>query len=427
MPATSVDAPPAVAATLSFGNAMSSLSDFLFSGVLVRFPNLKLAYSEGQIGWIPYILERVDDVWREHRAWGGVKDIVPDPPSTYYYRQVYGCFFRDVHGLESLRARRRRQHHVRDRLPAHRLDLAPHEGAGRADDGGPPAGRRRQDLPGQRHPHAEPRPLTVPERLIPLDGPANFRDLGGYETHHGTFVRPGRVFRSDSLSFMTDEDVRHVTEVLGLRTVIDLRRGQGGRAVHPRAARVAPDHGVAHADRGRDAREDEEHDRNAWANGEVIPLDELYLLMLDRFGHRFAAVLEIIAAGDTQPLVFHCAAGKDRTGLVAMLVLALLGVDPEIIAADYALTDARMPILLERHQARAEVEEGAVAEVAQQRWAVDATAMPRRHRPARRGARFGRGLCPRAGTGPRGDRAPRARRCSKIPPSTTWSDRIVAW
>ncbi len=102
MPATSADAPVAVAATLSFVNAMSSLSDFLFSGVLVRFPTLKLAYSEGQIGWIPYILERADDVWREHRAWGGVRDIVPEPPSTYYYRQVFGCFFRDRHGIESL-------------------------------------------------------------------------------------------------------------------------------------------------------------------------------------------------------------------------------------------------------------------------------------------------------------------------------------
>ena len=102
MPATSADAPVAVAATLSFGNAMSSLTDFLFSGVLVRFPDLKLAYSEGQIGWIPYILERADDVWLEHRAWGGVRDIVPEPPSTYYYRQVFGCFFRDRHGIESL-------------------------------------------------------------------------------------------------------------------------------------------------------------------------------------------------------------------------------------------------------------------------------------------------------------------------------------
>jgi hypothetical protein len=96
MPAASPDAPPAVQATLSFGNAMSSMSDFLFSGVLVRFPRLKLAYSEGQIGWIPYILERADDVWLEHRAWGGVKDIVPEPPSTYYFRQIYGCFFEKV-------------------------------------------------------------------------------------------------------------------------------------------------------------------------------------------------------------------------------------------------------------------------------------------------------------------------------------------
>ena len=84
MPATSPDAPPAVAATLSFGNAMCSLSDFLFSGVLVRNPKLRLAYSEGQIGWLPYILERADDVWMEHRAWGGVQDVIPDPPSTYY-------------------------------------------------------------------------------------------------------------------------------------------------------------------------------------------------------------------------------------------------------------------------------------------------------------------------------------------------------
>ncbi len=102
MPATSPDAPPAVAATLSFNNAMASLSDFLFSGVLVRYPTLTLAYSEGQIGWLPYVLERADDVWREHRAWGGVGDLVPEPPSTYYYRQVYGCFFRDRHGLDAL-------------------------------------------------------------------------------------------------------------------------------------------------------------------------------------------------------------------------------------------------------------------------------------------------------------------------------------
>ena len=72
MPSTSADAPAAVGSTLTFGNAMSSMADWLFSGWLVRLPDLKLAYGEGQIGWIPYILERADKVWEDNRAWGGV-------------------------------------------------------------------------------------------------------------------------------------------------------------------------------------------------------------------------------------------------------------------------------------------------------------------------------------------------------------------
>ena len=102
MPSTGPDAPAAVALTLTFNNAMTSLTDWLFSGKLAQFPDLRIAYSEGQIGWLPYVLERADDVWKEHRAWAGVRDIVPEPPSTYYHRSVYGCFFRDRHGIASL-------------------------------------------------------------------------------------------------------------------------------------------------------------------------------------------------------------------------------------------------------------------------------------------------------------------------------------
>jgi predicted TIM-barrel fold metal-dependent hydrolase len=102
MPSTSADAPAAVGSTLTFGNAMSSMADWLFSGWLARLPELKLAYSEGQIGWIPYILERADNVWLENRGWGGVSDVVTEPPSTYYYRQIYGCFFDDIYGLENI-------------------------------------------------------------------------------------------------------------------------------------------------------------------------------------------------------------------------------------------------------------------------------------------------------------------------------------
>ncbi len=102
MPSTSADAPAAVGSTLTFNNAMASMSDWLFSGLLVKYPAVKVAYSEGQIGWIPYILERADKVWEDNRAWGGVADKVPEPPSTYYYRQMYGCFFDDEVGLEML-------------------------------------------------------------------------------------------------------------------------------------------------------------------------------------------------------------------------------------------------------------------------------------------------------------------------------------
>ncbi|MCU4183466.1 amidohydrolase [Acidiferrimicrobium sp. IK] len=101
MPAASPDAPPSVSATLAFGNAMTSLIDFLMSGLLVRYPALKLMYAESQIGWIPYALQRVDQVWEDNQGWAQTKHI-PEPPSTYYYRSVYGCFINDPHGLDSI-------------------------------------------------------------------------------------------------------------------------------------------------------------------------------------------------------------------------------------------------------------------------------------------------------------------------------------
>jgi len=102
MPSTSLDAPPAVSSTLTHELAEGSLADWLFSGLLVRYPKVKITYSEGQIGWIPYILERADVVWEQNRAWAGLEDKVRQPPSQYYRDHVYGCFFDDAHGLESL-------------------------------------------------------------------------------------------------------------------------------------------------------------------------------------------------------------------------------------------------------------------------------------------------------------------------------------
>ena len=103
MPSTSADAPAAVGSTLTYMNAAMSLTDWLMSGVFERFPNLTIAYSEGQIGWIPYVLERADKVWEDNRGWGGVADKVKRPPSEYYFEHVYGCFFDDPHGLKQHR------------------------------------------------------------------------------------------------------------------------------------------------------------------------------------------------------------------------------------------------------------------------------------------------------------------------------------
>jgi predicted TIM-barrel fold metal-dependent hydrolase len=99
-PKASPDGPDAVSATILFGNSVASLTDILFSGLLHRYPHLRLMYAEAQIGWIPYVLERADDVWNTHRGWSGSQRFCPEPPSTYYERgQVYSCFFKDAVGV----------------------------------------------------------------------------------------------------------------------------------------------------------------------------------------------------------------------------------------------------------------------------------------------------------------------------------------
>lgn len=97
MPSTSPDAPLAVSMALSSQNAQGSLMDWIFSGTLQRFPTLTIAYAESQVGWMPYLLERADLVWRD--GVGGVD--LPNPPSSYVDGRVYGCVFDDQHGLLS--------------------------------------------------------------------------------------------------------------------------------------------------------------------------------------------------------------------------------------------------------------------------------------------------------------------------------------
>ena len=73
---------------------MMSVVDFLWSGLLVRFPGLKLSYAESQIGWLPYVLERIDDVWEDNQGWAQTKHI-PESPSAYFHRNRWMSFFKD--------------------------------------------------------------------------------------------------------------------------------------------------------------------------------------------------------------------------------------------------------------------------------------------------------------------------------------------
>ena len=98
---TSVDAPLPVAMALTAVGASGALVDWLTSGVLTRYSQLRIALSEGQVGWMPFILERVDSIWERAAIWEpAFATRVPERPSSYLDR-IYGCIFEDLHGLAS--------------------------------------------------------------------------------------------------------------------------------------------------------------------------------------------------------------------------------------------------------------------------------------------------------------------------------------
>ena len=100
-PSTSDDMPGVLHGSFTMLNTFLALNDWLFCGVFDRFPNLKIVFSEGQIGWIPFVLERADNLYRSGGGWGE-SVVIKDLPSGYYYDHIFGCFFDDKHGIDSL-------------------------------------------------------------------------------------------------------------------------------------------------------------------------------------------------------------------------------------------------------------------------------------------------------------------------------------
>jgi protein-tyrosine phosphatase len=174
-----------------------------------------------------------------------------------------------------------------------------------------------------------------PDRRIRLPGTVNLRDVGGYpvagasggEGAGGGTVRWGTLLRSDALHRL-DDSGRAALSTLGLRTVVDLRTDD--------EVRVAPS-----ALDGAGLRTFHVPLFDASAIGRLPPeLAAVYRYMIDDCGAEIASAIALLCADGALPGLVHCTAGKDRTGLVMALVLEVIGVPDEVIAADYALSEA---------------------------------------------------------------------------------------
>jgi protein-tyrosine phosphatase len=179
----------------------------------------------------------------------------------------------------------------------------------------------------------------LPPFVVELQGGSNFRDLGGYDTVDGRHVRRGVVYRSAHLGTLTDGD-RTALGSLGVRTVVDLRGineaaetphridGTGWRIV---GAHIEPGIG--------------EKIRRAIEDGTASPflmmqyLSDHYRDYPRRCTPGFRTLFAHLSDGQHRPLVFHCTAGKDRTGFASALLLTLLGVPWDMVMEDYLRTN----------------------------------------------------------------------------------------
>jgi len=213
--------------------------------------------------------------------------------------------------------------------------------------------------------------LTAGQRL-PFEGVVNFRDLGGYPSDLGGEVRFGRVYRSDRLDRMTSADHDRYWE-LGIRTIYDLRRAEE-RSLAPdpfpneHVCIISALEAHGHPKLGQEPPQTE--------GADLLRL--LYRGMLDHAGADIGRIFRGIVDPAVSPVLFHCTAGKDRTGMIAALLLEWLGVPRELVLDDYERTNEYRHEAAERDTFERLVSEGVPPESAAgllsaPRWAMDET------------------------------------------------------
>jgi protein-tyrosine phosphatase len=174
-------------------------------------------------------------------------------------------------------------------------------------------------------------------RVLRLAGADNVRDLGGLPAGGRTTLR-GRIFRGELLSELVEADVDLLIGRVGLRTVVDLRtRGEVRHSVarwveHDVEWVHCPFSGLGHAP----------------VPGPGVDYVGAYLGFLESGPEAVRLAARTVMRVDSHPVLFHCAAGKDRTGVLCALLLDVLGVDRNRIAEDYAMTSERLEQVFER-------------------------------------------------------------------------------
>jgi protein-tyrosine phosphatase len=178
----------------------------------------------------------------------------------------------------------------------------------------------------------------VETRHVLLEGSLNLRDIGGYETADGRHVRVGCVFRSDELHRLTDDDLVAVA-ALGVQVVFDLRNVDERTA---RPNRLPPGvellERVTPSTQGPTRTTEEQIVANELPMADDAEFAGVYRRLLEILAPELKVILERAVDAPARPLLFHCAAGKDRTGIATAVLLGLLGVSDDMILDDYELT-----------------------------------------------------------------------------------------
>jgi protein-tyrosine phosphatase len=175
------------------------------------------------------------------------------------------------------------------------------------------------------------------ERDLEWEGCFNVRDLGGLPAGEGGTTRPGALVRSDAPGRLTGAGWAAL-RAYGIATIVDLR-DESERDGLPARAELATVH-VPVLDLADEAFWAD------WRNTWNTP--RFYRAILERFADRFASAVVAVARANPGGVLVHCQAGRDRTGLVTALLLSVAGVPAKLIAADYALSAARLRPLYER-------------------------------------------------------------------------------